>query len=220
MKKPKDKIRVKRIPKRGIYDKEEIYSILDKDCVCHVSFIYEGYPVIIPTIYGRKGNKLYLHGAASSRMMTNLAKGIPVCIAVTQVNGIVLARSLFNSSMNYESVVVFGTAKIIEDEEEKNEGFIAITEQILKGRWEEARVPNKKELKATMLLEVNIEDASAKRRTGGPGDDKPDYELDIWAGVIPFQRTLGELEPDPLLKEGIPVPKTVKTLYQNEKQIK
>lgn len=214
MTKPKDKIRVKRIPKRGIYNREEIYEILDKDCVCHISFVYNDYPVIIPTIYGRKGDKLYLHGASSSRMMKSLAEGIPVCIAVTQVNGIVLARSLFNSSMNYESVVVFGTAKMITDMDEKNDGLAIVSEQILKGRWDEARLPSPKELKATMLLEVDIEDASAKRREGDPGDEKADYELDVWAGVIPIERKYGALIPDALLKDGISEPKSTKKLYQ------
>ena len=143
--KPNDKIRVRRLPKRGIYDREEIYSFLDKDCVCHVAFVFDGYPVIIPTIYGRKGDKLYLHGASTSRMMTSIEKGIPVSIAVTFVNGIVLARSLFNSSMNYESVVVFGTARKLESDDEKNEGLKIISDQILKGRWDEARLPYPKE---------------------------------------------------------------------------
>ena len=212
--KPADKIRVKRIPKRGIYNRKEIYEILDKDCVCHVSFVYEGYPVIIPTIYGRKEDKLYLHGAGSSRMMKTLASGIPICIAVTQVNGIVLARSLFNSSMNYESVVVFGKAKMVESAEEKNAGLAVVSDQILKGRWEEARLPSAKELKATMLLEVTIEDASAKRREGDPGDEKADYDLDIWAGVVPMIRSYGPLIPDALLREGIPAPLSTEKLYK------
>ena len=214
MTKPNDKVRVRRIPKRGIYNKEEIYEILDKDCVCHVAFNYEGYPVIIPTIYGRKGDKLYLHGASTSRMMTSLSEGIPVSIAVTQVNGIVLARSLFNSSMNYESVVVFGTAKIIEDPEEKSIGLAVVSEQILKGRWEEARLPSAKELKATTLLEVTIEDASAKRREGHPGDEKADYDLDIWAGVVPIERSYGPLIPDSLLRPNIDPPKSTENLYK------
>jgi len=211
--KPKDKIRVRRIPKRGIYDRSEIYEILDKDCVCHVAFNYEGYPVIIPTIYGRKGDKLYLHGAGSSRMMKTLASGIPISIAVTQVNGIVLARSLFNSSMNYESVIVFGSAKMIEDPELKNEGLAVVSDQILKGRWEEARLPSAKELKATMLLEVTIEDASAKRREGHPGDEKADYDLNIWAGVVPIERSYGPLIPDAVLRPNIDPPKSTEKLY-------
>jgi nitroimidazol reductase NimA-like FMN-containing flavoprotein (pyridoxamine 5'-phosphate oxidase superfamily) len=212
--KPDDKIRVRRQPKRGIYNREEIYEILDKDCVCHVAFNYEGYPVIIPTIYGRKGDKLYLHGAGSSRMMKTIASGIPISIAVTQVNGIVLARSLFNSSMNYESVVVFGKATMMEDENEKNVALEVISEQILKDRWNEARLPSPKELKATMLLEVTIEDASAKRRIGDPGDEKPDYELDIWAGVIPINRSYGQPIPDSILRPGIEQPDSVTKIYE------
>jgi nitroimidazol reductase NimA-like FMN-containing flavoprotein (pyridoxamine 5'-phosphate oxidase superfamily) len=176
--------------------------------------VYDGYPVIIPTIYGRKDDKLYLHGASTSRMMINLSKGIPVSIAVTQVNGIVLARSLFHSSMNYESVVIFGTAKAITDKKEKNEGLAVVSEQILKGRWDEARKPSDKELKATMLLEVDIEDASAKRRTGDPGDEKEDYELDIWAGVIPIEKTYGPIINDALLRTEIPVPSSVEKIYK------
>jgi nitroimidazol reductase NimA-like FMN-containing flavoprotein (pyridoxamine 5'-phosphate oxidase superfamily) len=213
--KPDDKIRVRRIPKRGIYNKEEIYEILDKDCICHVAFNYEGYPVIIPTIYGRKGDKLYLHGAGSSRMMKTLASGIPISIGVTQVNGIVLARSLFNSSMNYESVVVFGKAQKINGNDEKNIALEVISDQILKGRWDEARQPSSKELKATMLLEVTIEEASAKRREGDPGDDKPDYELDIWAGVIPINRSFGPPIPDTLLRGNIKEPNSVKNIYRS-----
>ncbi|WP_235297776.1 pyridoxamine 5'-phosphate oxidase family protein [Portibacter marinus] len=214
MEKPSDKVRVKRIPKRGIYDRSEIYEILDKDCVCHVAFVYDGYPVIIPTIYGRSGDELYLHGASTSRMMMALAEGIPVSIAVTKVNGIVLARSLFNSSMNYESVVLFGHAKEVTSQEEKNQGLAVISDQILKGRWEEARQPSAKELKATKLLKVYIQEASAKRREGDPGDEKADYALDIWAGVIPIHRSYGEPIDDSLLKEGISRPHSVKAIVK------
>lgn len=210
MKNSSDKSRIRRIPKRGIYEREEIYAILDKECVCHVSFIYEGYPVIIPTIYGRKGNFLYLHGATSSRMLKTLAQGVPLCIAVTLTHGIVLARSVFHSSMNYESVVIFGKGRLIEDEAQKTTGLEVVTNHIVAGRWEEARKPNPTELKATSLIEVEIEEASAKRRTGNASDDKEDYQLNIWAGVIPFERKIYEVIPDPEMQNEIPIPESVK----------
>lgn len=180
------KIKVKRVPKRGIYDRETIYRILDEGRVCHVGFVHEGYPVVIPTAYGRKGDLLYLHGANSSRMMKNLAQGVDVCVTVTHEHGLVLAKSAFHHSMNYASAVVFGKATQVVDVEEKNEALKAISEHLLQGRWDEVRPPNAKELKATMVLALSIEEASAKVRSGPPGDDKEDEGLDIWAGVVPM----------------------------------
>ncbi len=207
---PNSKIKVKRVPKRGVYDKETIYRILDKDFVCQLGFVYEGYPVVIPTIYGRKDDKLYFHGASTSRMLVNLEKGIDVCFSMMQVNGIVLARSAFHHSLNYESVVVFGKATLISDASEKMAALAVVSDQILKHRWEEARLPNAKEMKATKVLELTISEASAKVRIGPPGDDKPDYELDIWAGVLPIERHFGQPIADPVLRAGIEVPKSVK----------
>lgn len=204
--------KVKRIPKRGHYDKATVFDILDAGFVCHVGFVVDGQPFVIPTAYGRAGDTIYLHGATKSRMLMNIEKGIPVCITVTHLDGIVMARSSFHHSMNYRSVVVFGTATLVDDVEEKNKALFVISEQIAAGRWDEARKPSAKELKATSVLAVKIDQASAKIRTGNAGDDKPDYELDIWAGVVPLQTVVGEPIPDPVLREGIEVPPSVKRL--------
>ena len=182
-----DKIRVKRQPKRGHYDKETIYRILDSDFMCTISFVHQGVPVGIPTIYGRKGNTLYLHGAGTSRMMTELDKGVDLCVTMFNVHGLVLAKSAFHHSLNYESVVVFGKGKAVAPED-KMEALKAVSDQILKGRWEESRLPNEKELKATSVIAIDITEASAKIRTGPPGDDKADEHLPIWSGVVPIQK--------------------------------
>ena len=205
------KTKVKRVPKRGHYDQETIYRILDEGRVCHVGFTHEGYPVVIPTVYGRKDNMLYLHGAMSSRMMKDLAEGIDVCVTVTHENGLVLAKSAFHHSMNYASVVAFGKAVQVSDVNEKMIALKAILDHLLDGRWEETRLPNAKELKATMVLALPLDEASAKIRTGGPGDDPEDIDLDIWVGVIPFRRVYDEpVEAD--YSKG-DVPDSVRELY-------
>lgn len=213
---PSKKNKVKRAPQRGFYDKKTIYSILDSDFVCQVAFVHEDYPVIIPTIYGRKNNVLYIHGATVSRMLVDLEKGIPISINVTHTKGIVLARSAFHHSLNYESVTIFGTAVLVTSEEERMEALKIVSDQVLQDRWEEIRLPNNKEMKATKVLKIEISEASAKIRTGPPKDDAPDYDLPIWAGVIPINRTIGTPEPDPELKEGIELPNSVKKLFEND----
>ena len=213
---PSKKIKVKRAPQRGFYDKETIYSILDSDFVCQVAFVHENYPVIIPTIYGRKENVIYIHGATVSRMLVDLETGIPISINVTHTKGIVLARSAFNHSLNYESVTIFGTAVLVESEEERMEALKIISDQVLQDRWDEIRLPNEKEMKATKVLKIEISEASAKIRTGPPKDEKADYDLPVWAGVIPINTTLGTPLPDPDLKEGIELPKSVKKLFEND----
>ncbi len=205
---PKNK--VKRVPKRAHYDEKTVFEILDAGFVCHVSFVIEGQPFLIPTAYGRKGNKVYIHGATTSRMLVALEEGIPMALAVTHVDGIVVARSAFHSSMNYRSAIIYGKAKLVPDEE-KNDALMVITENIIKDRWEEARAPFDNELKGTAVLAVEIETASAKIRTGGPNDEKADYELPIWAGVIPLNVVTGQPEPDDLLDKNIPIPKSVLT---------
>ena len=200
--------KIKRIPKRGHYDKPTIYQILDDGFLCHIGFVVEGQPFVIPTSYGRDGDQVYLHGSAKSRMLSELQNGIPLCLSVTHFDGLVLARSAFHHSMNYRSAILYGAARMAEGEE-KEKGLYVISENILKGRWEEARRPNAKELKATTVLVMKIESASAKIRTGPPADEKEDYQLDIWAGVVPFQQTPGSPLPDPDLKSGIPLPKSV-----------
>lgn len=213
---PSKKIKVKRAPKRGFYDSETINKILDQDFVCQVAFVHEGYPVIIPTIYGRKENTLYIHGATVSRMLVDLEKGIPISINVTNTKGIVLARSAFHHSLNYESVTIFGNAVVVESDEERMEALKIVSDQVLVERWDEVRLPNEKEMKATKILKIEITEASAKIRTGPPKDDKPDYDLPIWAGVIPINKTYGVPESDPELKEGIELPPSVKNITKND----
>ncbi|MEZ5042208.1 MAG: pyridoxamine 5'-phosphate oxidase family protein [Saprospiraceae bacterium] len=199
---------VKRVPKRGHYDKATVYEILDAGFIAHVGFSIDGQPFVIPTAYGRNGDQIYLHGATTSRMIQHLQGGAPVCITVTFIDGIVLARSVFHHSVNYRSAVVFGTARLA-SEEEKMKALEIVTEHIHKGRWAEARIPNAIELKATSVLVVDIEQGSAKIRTGPPSDDKEDYELPIWAGVIPMQTVYGSPEADPQLAAGIPLSPSV-----------
>ncbi len=209
-----EKSKVKRIPKRGFYDKETIYRILDNDFVCQIGFIYNNYPVVIPTIYGRKDDMLYFHGASVSRMLQTLEKGIQISLNVTRTNGIVLARSAFHHSLNYESVTIFGNATLVDIEEDKIKALHIITDYIIPERWEEVRAPNKKELNVTKVLQLKIEEASAKIRAEGVGDDKEDYKLDIWAGILPIERNYGTPINDDKLKEGIAIPKSVKNLMK------
>lgn len=203
-----ERSKVKRAPKRGHYDKETIYKVLDDAQICHVGFIHHSKPVVIPTIFGRSADKIYIHGATVSRLMVELEKGIDISLSVAHVDGLVLARSAFHHSMNYRSVVLFGKAKLVGDHE-KNEALKVISDHLIHGRWEEVREPNAKELKATKVLEIQINEASAKIRTGGPIDDAADYELDVWAGEIPYKQIAQEPIPDGKLKEGIEVPKSV-----------
>ena len=195
---------------------ETIYRILDRDFICQVGFVFDGYPVVIPTIYGREGNSLFFHGANVSRMLQTLEKGVPVSINVTITDGLVLARSAFHHSLNYESVTLFGTAHLVEEDEEKMKALKVISDQVLNERWSEVRVPNAKELNVTKVLQLEINEASAKIRSEGVGDDKPDYELDIWAGVVPIHRTFGSAVPDEQLKPGIETPPSVKKI-ENER---
>ena len=214
--------KVTRLPKRGAYDKATIYKILDAGFIAHVVFVVDGQPFVIPTAYGRDGDTLYIHGASTSRMLVNLKEGIPVCLTVTHLDAIVLARSSYNHSMNYRSVVAFGKAKLVEGEE-KERALYVISENILKGRWDEAREPNAKELKATSVLAIPIDSASAKIRTGPPGDFKEDYELPIWAGNLPITTTYGTPEADEKNLEGLKVPKSaadvaMKPFYQDSEK--
>lgn len=207
-----ERSRVKRIPKRSAYDKATIYEILDKEFICQIGFEHQGHPVVIPTIYGRKDNTLYFHGASVSRMLNTLEKGVVMSLNVTRTNALVLARSAFHHSLNYESVTLFGRACLVDDESEKLKGLRIITDQILTGRWDEVRLPNKKELNVTKVLKFDIEEGSAKIRNEGVGDDKADYELDIWAGLVPIERSYGAPVPDPLLKDGVSLSSSVLNL--------
>jgi nitroimidazol reductase NimA-like FMN-containing flavoprotein (pyridoxamine 5'-phosphate oxidase superfamily) len=181
---PADRIRVKREPQRARYDRETIEAILDEALVCHLGFEVDGQPYVIPTLHARVGDRLYVHGSAASRLLRHLAGGARACVTVTLVDGLVLARSVFNHSVNYRSAVVFGTATLVEDAE-KREALRALTEQLAPGRWDEARQPTEQELKATWILSLPIDEASAKVRTGPEEDEPEDLDLPVWAGVVP-----------------------------------
>ncbi|HEY0459293.1 MAG TPA: pyridoxamine 5'-phosphate oxidase family protein [Pyrinomonadaceae bacterium] len=198
--------KLKRIPKRGNFERASIYKILDEAFVCHVGFCANGQPVVIPTSFARIGDRLVIHGSAASRMMRALSDEIEVCVTVTLIDGLVLARSAFHHSMNYRSVVVFGKAKIVQDEREKYEALKAFTEHIVPNRWSEIRPPTKNELKGTTVLSLSLREASAKIRTGAPVDDEEDYEMDVWAGVLPIQLSTGAPVDDERLKDGIQPP--------------
>lgn len=215
-----DRTKVRRVPSRGQYDKESIYAVLDAHFLCHVGFIHDGFPVVIPTLYGRDKNKLYIHGATTSRLLKSLQQGIEISVAVTQVDGIVLARSAFHHSMNYRSVVLFGTAALVSDPNEKLHALKVVSDQVLQERWEEVRLPNEKELKATTVLSIPIDEASAKVRTGPPVDDKEDYDLDVWAGVLPLKLTAQKPEPDPLLRKETKLSTSVENYLKGKDKAK
>lgn len=197
---------IKRKPQRGSYERDVVYGIIDEALYCHVGFNQDGQPVIIPTIHARMEDELILHGAKASRMLKHIVAGGPVCVAITLLDGLVFARSVFNHSMNYRSVVVFGRGRLVEDADEKWRALQALTEHIARGRWADSRQPTPKEMDATTVISIAIERASAKIRSGPPGDDEADYSLPIWAGVIPTGLLLGEAEPDPRLSAGIAMP--------------
>ena len=205
-----DKTRVRRLPKRGAYDRKTIYAILDEAFICHVGFTAEGQPYVIPTGYARIGDDLYIHGSSASRMLRSIAEGIDVCVTVTLIDGIVLARSAFHHSMNYRSVVILGKAEMVASASEKNNALEAFTEHIMPGRWAEVRWPTDLELKATTVLKLPINEASAKIRTGDPIDDEDDYAMDVWAGVLPLHLRTGEPLPDARLESSIGLPEYVK----------
>jgi len=188
---PTPRTRLVREADRAVYDREAAYRILDEGFLCHVGFVAEGQPFVIPTSYGRKDASLYIHGSAASRMLRQLKDGAPVCITVTLLDGLVLARSIFNHSMNYRSVVVLGKATLVDDPQEKIAALQLLSEHILPGRWADARQPNERELKATSVLRVPIEEFSAKVRQGPPIDDEEDYSFPTWAGVVPLEMKAG-----------------------------
>jgi uncharacterized protein len=201
-----ERTRVVREAHRGAYDRETIYKIFDEGFVCHVGFSVDGQPYVIPTLFARIGDAIYFHGSAASRMLRNVSDGLTVCITVTLTDGFVLARSVFNHSMNYRSVVALGKATLVDTPQEKLEALHAFTEKILLGRWNDARQPNEKELKATSILRLPLTEVSAKIRVGPPEDDAPDYALPIWAGVIPLHLTPGAPIRDEKCDPSIPTP--------------
>jgi uncharacterized protein len=196
---PTPRTRVVREADRGVYDRETVYRILDEGFLCHVGFVANGQPFVIPTSYGRRGDSLYIHGSAASRMLRQLKESVPVCVTVTLLDGLVLARSVFNHSMNYRSVVILGKATLVEDPQEKLAALQSISEHIIPGRWADARQPNERELKQTSVLRLPIEEFSAKVRTGPPIDDEEDYSFPTWAGVVPLEMIAGAPINDPRL---------------------
>lgn len=201
-----ERTKLKRLPKRGYFDRETVYGILDEGFICHVGFAPEGPPFVIPTGYARKDDKLYIHGSQASRMLRTLSGGVEACVTVTIIDGLVLARSAFHHSMNYRSVVIFGRATLVEDREEKNAALLALSEHIVRGRWADVREPTEQELIQTTVLSLPLTEASAKIRTGPPLDDEEDYTMNVWAGVVPLKLVAGEPINDPRLPEGIEVP--------------
>jgi len=201
---PTARTRIVREAQRAVYDRDTVNQILDEAFLCHVGFVADGQPYVIPTSYGRERNVLYVHGSAASRMLRNLDQGVPVCITVTLLDGLVLARSVFNHSMNYRSVVILGTATLVDDPAEKIVALRALSEHILPHRWDDARQPNEKELKATSVLRIPIEEFSAKVRVGPPVDDEEDYSFPTWAGVIPLETMAGAAIPDHRCQRELP----------------
>ncbi|PTL85827.1 pyridoxamine 5'-phosphate oxidase family protein [Vitiosangium sp. GDMCC 1.1324] len=210
---PSERGTVRRLPQRASYEEPVIHAILDEGLVAHVGVTVEGQPYVLPMVYGRIGRNLYLHGASVSRLARQLAQGVPVCLTVTLLDGLVLARSAFHHSANYRSVVALGTAVLVTDEGEKLRALEAITDHALRGRWAEVRAPNAQELKATSVLRLPLEEASAKIRTGPPRDDEEDLPLDCWAGVLPLRLMALPPVPAPELREGIRPPAS---LFENK----
>ncbi len=199
---PTPRTRLVREPDRAVYDREAAYRILDEGFLCHVGFVSDGQPFVIPTSYGRNADKLYIHGSSASRMLRNLKEGIPVCVTVTLLDGLVLARSIFNHSMNYRSVVILGKATLVDDPAEKLEALRLLSEHIIPGRWADSRQPNERELKATSVLRLPIEEFSAKVRSGPAIDDEEDYSFPTWAGVVPLTIKAGVPIDDAMILEG------------------
>jgi nitroimidazol reductase NimA-like FMN-containing flavoprotein (pyridoxamine 5'-phosphate oxidase superfamily) len=202
---------VKRLPKRAAYERDTLNAILDEALICHLGFVHQGQPYVIPTGFARDRDTLFVHGSPASRMLRTIATGVPVCITVTLLDGMVVARSAFHSSMNYRSVVILGTATPVLDRERKLHAMRALVDNLIPGRWDDLRPVTEKELRATDVLEIPLREASAKLRTGGPNDDEEDYALPIWAGVVPLALTPSRPVPDERLAAGIPAPAYVRT---------
>jgi nitroimidazol reductase NimA-like FMN-containing flavoprotein (pyridoxamine 5'-phosphate oxidase superfamily) len=207
---PTSRSAVKRLPKRAAYDRDTVYQILDEGFVCHVGFAVDGQPFVIPTGYARSGDNLYIHGSQASRMLRAISGGVEVCVTVTLLDGLVLARSAFHHSMNYRSVVVFGRASLVEDPDEKMEALRAFTDHVVPGRWDEVRPPDENEMKATSVLRLPLAEASAKVRTGPPIDDEADYDLPVWAGIIPLRQIADDPIGDKRLNPGVRLPERLR----------
>jgi hypothetical protein len=205
-----ERTRVRRIPDRGHYDKKTIYPIIDEALYCHVGINHNGSPVVIPTIHARINNTLYIHGSAASRLLQSIQEDSNLCVTISLIDGIVLARSAFHHSLNYRSVVVFGQGVIVNDFQEKWDALKAVSDHLVPKRWEDVREPNQKEMDATTVVSISLEEASAKVRSGPPGDDDADYALPIWAGVQTIELKKGTLIPDPVLPDSIGIPDYLK----------
>jgi uncharacterized protein len=203
---PTHRSKVKRLHERGRYDEDTVFAILDAGLIAHIGYVIDGQPYVTPTAYWRRGRTLYWHGSSASRMLRTQEEGIPVCVTVSLLDGLVMARSGFHHSINYRAVMAFGRARIVEDAKAKEAELDYFIERIYPGRVATLRPVNQQELKGTTLLAMEIEEASAKMRTGEPKDDEEDYALNIWAGVIPIRQVVGAVENDPRLKPGIAVP--------------
>jgi len=212
---PTPRTRVVRLPQRAVYDRDAVNRILDEALLCHVGFVSDGQPFVIPTSYGRDGDALYLHGSAASRMVRHLEQGVPACVTVTLMDGLVLARAAFHHSINYRSVVILGTATLVVDPAEKLAALRTITEHIIPHRWDNSRLPNEKELKATSVLRLPIDEFSAKVRVGPPVDDAEDYSFPTWAGVIPLEIKPATPIPDDRCQQ--PLPAYLKNFARNKK---
>jgi uncharacterized protein len=206
-----DRTTLRRHSERAATDLPSLHAVLDAGLICHLGVIMDGSPVVLPTGYGKIGDILYLHGSSANRSLRSAA-GQEICVTVTLVDGLVCARSVFNNSMNYRSAVMFGTARQVTDEAERLDALRAISEQLIPGSWDNSRKPTKKELAATMVLALALQEASVKSRCGDPADEDEDYELDFWAGVLPMTTTVGPAQPDKRLRPGIAVPGHVSAL--------
>ncbi len=201
---PTERTLVRRLPKRAVYERAQVNAILDEGLVCHVGFVADGQPYVLPTNYVRSGDRIYIHGSAASRMLRSLASGLDVCVTVTLLDGLVMARSAFHHSVNYRSVVILGKARLVTDPAEKLEALWSFTNHVADGRWEEVRPPNEQELKATSVLALALDEVSAKVRQGPPVDDEEDYTLSVWAGVVPVRQRLGQPVADERIRPDAP----------------
>jgi uncharacterized protein len=200
-----------RLRERGRSDRADLYAVLDAGLICHLGVVVDGYPVVLPTGYGRSGDTLYLHGSSANRSLLS-ADGEQVCVTVTHLDGLVCARAVFHHSMNYRSAMIFGTARMIHDDQRRLDALRAVTEQLAPGQWDYARPPTRKEMAATAVLELPLDEASVKMRSGPPADDPEDYDSSIWAGVLPARLTFGAAEPDPALRPGVAIPAHISAL--------
>ncbi|MCZ6702250.1 MAG: pyridoxamine 5'-phosphate oxidase family protein [Ignavibacteria bacterium] len=207
--------KLNRNPERGSFDKETIYNIIDEEHYCHVSFLQDDKPFVIPTIHARMDDNIILHGAKTIRMLKHILAGNEVCISITLIDGLVLARSVFHHSMNYRSVIIFGKGEEVIEKEAKLNALQTITDHLLPGRWEDARQPDEKELISTMVVSIKIEEASAKIRTGPPSDDEEDYGLPVWAGVLKLNQGFDKFIPDPLLNPDVRLPRYLEDMIKN-----